>query len=253
MAATQYQIFFRYVNPASNVAITNDLINDYEETVEIIHGKHKLEYGTNEEKADAEQEINNMIIEANSPSLCNKYDMIFVYDGIKKYYHKNWVPGTPANDVTGTEAEYGHWTGDITLMPTGVIVRKDYDLDAIIQDVIKVAPTDTSGNAEYLVTDTVLQEINTDRTAVVTDLREAAGMVPNYLKPESYITEDESQYPYVVKDCYKRVPMSPWIKGSVFGSLDAAIEKCKVLTKAIGLNNIMLIKTVAIRQKIKLN
>lgn len=248
MAATQYQIFFRYVNPASNVAITNDLINDYEETVEIIHAQHKLENGTNQEKADAEQEINNMIIEANSPSLCNKYDMIFVYDGIKKYYHKNWTSEHEENDVTVP----GYWSNDITGMPSGIVIKKVYDLPDILTDIISEnAPT---GVTPKVITAAILKEVNDARTEAVTTYRETQlGMKPNYLKPKTFMSRDLMQYPYVVKDNYKRVPMSPWIKGSIFGSLEAAIEKCKTLTKAIGLDNVMLIKTVAIRQKIKLN
>ena len=32
MAATKYQVMFRYINPTTGVAITNDMSAEYEET-----------------------------------------------------------------------------------------------------------------------------------------------------------------------------------------------------------------------------
>lgn len=173
MAATKYQIFFRYINPTTQVAVTNDLSHEYIETFDIIHTRHKIVNGTADQQLEAEQERDDMVINGNSAS-CNKFDMLFVYGGAKKYYHKDYISSTDT------------WV-ERTKMPTG----------------------DNGSDSAH-------------------------------------------GYPYVIKDYYLRIPMSPWIKGSCYGSLEAAILKCKELANSIGLNNIKLIKTVAIGQKIKI-
>ena len=59
-------------------------------------------------------------------------------------------------------------------------------------------------------------------------------------------------YPYLVKDTYIRVPMSPWCKGAVYGSLTAALERCKQIAEAIGIENVKLVKIVPVSQKIEI-
>ena len=64
--------------------------------------------------------------------------------------------------------------------------------------------------------------------------------------------EETTEYPYVIKDTYKRIPMTPWFVHATYGSLEAAIDKAKVLVDIIGLDNIKLIKLVPFDQFVKI-
>lgn len=71
-------------------------------------------------------------------------------------------------------------------------------------------------------------------------------------EPSGIISGVPNGYPYVVKDVYTRVTMTPWFHDSSYGSLNAAIEKAKKLVDMIGLNNVKLIKVVPFDQHIKI-
>lgn len=162
MAATKYQVMFRYVNPSTGVAITNNLSSKYEETFDIYTDRHRINTGTDPDKLEEEQRRDEMVIfgnHANNP----KYDMVFAYNGTHKILHKAWV-GNKWVEQTG--------------VPKG--------------------------------------------------------------------------YPYVVKDDYVRIPMSPWCLSSCYGSLEAALEKCKTLVDMLGMTNVKLIKVVPFDQFIRI-
>lgn len=91
MAATQYQVLYRYINEATNTAITNSMKNEYDLVREFYTDPdHKIfsSGSTSQEAADEQQE---MIAFGNS-STNPKTDMLFAYDGTKKIKHKKWVP-----------------------------------------------------------------------------------------------------------------------------------------------------------------
>lgn len=71
-----------------------------------------------------------------------------------------------------------------------------------------------------------------------------------YPIPEHY--ESGGTAPYLIKDNYKKIPLSPWILHSVHNSLESGLNKAKQLVSMIGLNNVKLIKTVPFDQFIKL-
>lgn len=162
MAATKYQIMFRYINPATNVAITNDMSNEYTEAFDIHTDRHKIRCGTPQQIVEAEEELDEMVMFGNNASN-PKYNMIFAYGGTVKKPHRVWV------------------------------------------------------NNKFV---------------------EQSG-VPN-------------GYPYVVKDTYVRIPMSPWFLSSCHGSLDAAVEKCKKLVDMLGIDNVKLVKLVPFDQFIRI-
>lgn len=257
MAATHYQIFYRYVSPETNVPITNDLVNDYKETLEIVHQKHKLYNGTTTEQLEAEQEINTMLINETSPATCSKYDMIFAFNGAKKFYHKNW------------NAKTSSWTSEITSLPDGNVTVKEYGGDQMVHEQkvdghyqinkytgLTLPAADKAyigvGDEATPAGNTLANFEKLRRQAVIT-AREDAGEQVDMIRERTVSMVNDCAYPYVIKDTYIRVPMSPWIKGSHCGSLESAIEKCKTLVAAIGMENIKLIKVVDIRQKIKIN
>lgn len=261
MAATHYQIFYRYVSPETNVPITNDLANNYEEMLEIVHQKHKLYAGTTEEQLEAEQTLNNMIIEQTTPGTCSKYDMMFAFNGAKKYYHKNW--------------KNGQWTPEITAIPDGVVTVKEFGGDQILHEqkddsdpegkkykisVYSTTETPLPATGGYIVEGTD-DEVSTNSLANFEKLRRNFviqeridnGEEVDQIRETTYSLRNDCAYPYVVKDSYIRIPMSPWIKGPHCGSLESAIEKCRTLVGMIGMENVKLIKIVDIRQKIRIN
>lgn len=162
MAATKYQVMFRYINPTTGVAVTNDMSAPYEETFEIYTDRHKINNGTEQEKLEEEQKRDEMVIYGNNATN-PKHNMIFAYNGTQKILHKSWI-------------------GDKWVEQTGV--------------------------------------------------------------PKGY--------PYVIKDSYVRIPMSPWCLSSCYGSLEAAIEKCKILVDMLGMENVKLIKVVPFDQFIRI-
>ena len=90
MAATRYQLLYRYINEATNVAITNNMINDFNKTEEFYTKDHKLESSDITLQGEAEDEKEEMISYGNSTDN-PKNDMIFAYDGTKKIRHKKYV------------------------------------------------------------------------------------------------------------------------------------------------------------------
>lgn len=170
MAATKYQVFYRYINKATGNPITNSTETDYEETLEFYTDEHKINTGTDEEKAEEEERQQQIIIDGNSANN-SKMDMVFVYGGTKKIYHKKYLGQNKWKEQTG--------------IPDGIAEKN----------------------------------------------------VPG-------------GYPYLIKDTYIRVPMSPWQKGPVYGSLQAALAKCESLALAIGIENVKLVKLVPYGQKL---
>jgi len=64
--------------------------------------------------------------------------------------------------------------------------------------------------------------------------------------------EDVNSYPYLIKDTYKRIQLSPWFVNCTTCSLDAALEKAKILVDMVGLDNVKLIKIVPFGQFVKI-
>lgn len=64
--------------------------------------------------------------------------------------------------------------------------------------------------------------------------------------------EDVADAPYAIKDQYRRIDSSPWSVHCTVGSLEAALTKAKKLVEMIGLENVKVIKLVAIDQFIKI-
>ena len=63
---------------------------------------------------------------------------------------------------------------------------------------------------------------------------------------------DSTDNPYLVKDCYERIMSSPWVINSACTSLDGALEKAKKLIAMLGIENVKVIKNVAIDQFVKI-
>ena len=71
-----------------------------------------------------------------------------------------------------------------------------------------------------------------------------------YSIPAHY--ESSGKAPYLIKDNYKRIPLSPWILHSVHNSLGSGLEKARTLVSMIGIDNVKLIKVVSFDQFVKI-
>lgn len=160
MAATRYQLLYRYINEATNVAITNNMQNEYVKAEDFQTICHPIQSDDIDMKSKAEDALEELISYGNSVDN-PKNDMVFAYAGTKKVRH----------EILNGKSTHAHAT------------------------------------------------------------------------PE---------YPYIIKDQYVRIQMTPWFVHATYGSLEAALEKAKVLVDMIGLDNVKLIKIVPFDQFVKI-
>lgn len=136
MAATKYQVLYRYTNPNSNQFVLNDVETPYKECFEFYHDEHKIAIGTTEEKLQANTEQSDYIIEGNNTANDN-YNMLFKFKGTKRINKKVWMPesiGYVIRDKEAvrnetTRAVDGDYSGDYLLIEgdsieNGVVVAK---------------------------------------------------------------------------------------------------------------------------------
>lgn len=64
--------------------------------------------------------------------------------------------------------------------------------------------------------------------------------------------EESGDNPYIIKDTYKKVALSPWILHSVHKSLESGLDSAKKLVSMLGISNVKLIKYVPVDQFIKI-
>ena len=93
MAATKYQLLYRYINEATNIAITNESTEEYVPVREFYTMDHAIFSSDAQTKAAAEDEQQEMIANANDPSNI-KTNMLFAFEGTKKIRHQKWTPDT---------------------------------------------------------------------------------------------------------------------------------------------------------------
>ena len=91
MAATKYQVLYRYINESTNTRITNSPVNTYETVQEFITNEHQLESSNLSDRIEGEDKKEAMISFGNSPTN-PKTDMLFAYDGTTKIRHEKFIP-----------------------------------------------------------------------------------------------------------------------------------------------------------------
>lgn len=334
MAATKYQLLYRYMNESTNTPITNDASNEYIKTEEFYTIDHKIEASSDETvKIEGEYDKEEMISYGNNPAN-PKNNMIFAYDGTKKINHKKWIDEVPGCYVVrdwqsldrrliGNRGDYSKdfttINGESPEMGGTVVCRnlainkKYFPTEITVVNDNSLADAGTSSNPYYtpqkinsLITEGTIFELNTNGyeehcyesnttmiksgydhwgTALYTKiyigpiavglnnmktintgygtgygdtsdngLYSKMTIKPSQLKTESIPGhyEETIEYPYVIKDTYKRIPMTPWFVHATYGSLEAALEKAKILVDIIGLDNIKLIKLVPFDQFVKI-
>ena len=334
MAATKYQLLYRYINEATNTAITNNMNNDYVKTEEIYTIDHKIEATDTLTQAEAEDEKEEMISYGNSTDN-PKNDMIFAYDGTKKIRHTKWVPEVEGcyvvrdwkaidRNLIGNRGDYSKdfitvngespEVGGTVVCKNLTINNKYFPSTITVVSDNSLADKGTTTNPYYseakinnLITNATIFALNTtgyedhtnpsksgnlmighdsigrpvygstvytgpvaigknDMTDNVTPYSTIYGSLSNdglyssitikssqiqtYNVPGHY--EETTEYPYVIKDTYRRIQMSPWFVHATYSSLESALERAKLLVDMIGLENVKLIKLVPFDQFVKI-
>lgn len=124
MAATKYQVMYRFMNDTLGTPVTNNANTTYDPTFEFYtdpdHRIFSSDAIAQNEEMNKQQD---MITFANS-SANEKHDMLFVFDGTKKISHKVWK-----------DDQIGYVVRDWTQIPRSKIGnRDDYTKDFITLD-----------------------------------------------------------------------------------------------------------------------
>lgn len=144
MAATKYQVLYRYTNPNSNQFITNDVEDDFDSAIELYHDKHKIAVGTEDEVLAANNGKSDLIIQGNNTANGN-YNMLFKFTGTKRVNKKIWMPKATGYVIRDKEAVKnlvtravdGDFSGQYLLIEgdsieNGVIISKTNPVASVI-------------------------------------------------------------------------------------------------------------------------
>lgn len=328
MAATKYQVLYRYINEATNTAITNSMDNAYDPVCEFYTDPdHKIFSQLPSVQAEAINEQQEMISFGNS-SANPKTNMLFAYDGTKKVKHKKWVDASTGYVVRdwsrikrGDIGNQGDFTKEFTTLNAstpedgGLVVCNKEVFDKYFPSTITVAADNsmadagTSSNPFYtaakineMIKESTFFSLNTSgysehcapsKTASLptsgwestpyyvgpvaiegNNMRSYSGyrgasvygqpdnrnlygsvtikqdQVTTTIIPGHY--EEAIDAPYLIKDTYKRIKLSPWFVNYTCGSLEAALGKARVLVDMLGIENVKLIKVVPIDQFVRI-
>lgn len=331
MAATKYQVLYRYINEATNAAITNSMMNDYEPVCELYadaNPGHKIfsdDLMAQAEAMNEQQEIISFGNNTDNP----KNNMLFAYNGTKKIKHKNWVVETTGYIVRDWKqlkrssiGNQGDFTKEFTTIGAatpedgGTVictekVRDKYfpENKIVIAKDNSLADAGTPTNRYYteekinkmitestlfaLVSDNYIDYGEPSKTAILRNYygdkigeyyTGPVAIGKNNMKEHSsgnysvygaenkdglyvFIDVDREQIktttfpghyeealnaPYLIKDTYKKIQLSPWFVNCTCGSLESALEKAKTLVDMIGIDNVKLIKIVPFDQFVKI-
>ncbi|MBQ8044705.1 MAG: hypothetical protein IJ272_11300, partial [Clostridia bacterium] len=91
MAATKYQVLYRYVNEATNTPIINSMENNYEAVCELYADPDHKIFSVNKADQDEALAEQQELISYGNSSENPKTNMLFAYDGTKKIKHKKWI------------------------------------------------------------------------------------------------------------------------------------------------------------------
>lgn len=329
MAATKYQVLYRYINEATNTAITNSMDNAYDPVCEFYTDPdHKIFSNSPNVQAEAVNEQQEMISYGNS-SANPKTNMLFAYDGTKKIKHQKWVEeatGYIVRDYTrikrGLIGNQGDFTKEFTTLNaatpedgglvvcTEAVMRKYFPRTITVISDNSQADMGSGTNRYYseakankMITESTFFALSTggygdhgqaSKTQYLTDRWGDRIGSPFYTGPVaigrntmanqhntysslfgspssdglySSVTITQAQIatvqipghyeevidaPYLIKDTYKRIQLSPWFVNYTCGSLEAAIDKARVLVDMLGMENVKVIKIVPFDQFIKI-
>lgn len=325
MAATKYQVLYRYINESTNTPITNDMSNPYQEVCEFYTDPaHKIFSTDVAVRAEAMKEQQEMIAFGNG-SDNPKTNMLFAYNGTKKINHKKWVNdqiGYVVRDWSSIRDKIGNLgdfskefttlnantpeDGGIVACTQAVMLKYfpaagitvstggNYTYAGLLSDIVNctffqlqdsaditpyMSPSnkntlyssrwETSGGFPVyigpILVDVVLGTVsgyayNSSSTVTISGNRSDRGLYSKAMVKTTHLEtitipghyEEATDSPYLIKDTYKRIQLSPWFVNSTYGSLEAALERAKKLVDMIGISNVKLIKLVPFDQFVKI-
>lgn len=328
MAATKYQVLYRYINEATNTAITNSMDNVYDPVCEFYTDPdHKIFSTLPSVQAEAINEQQEMISFGNS-SANPKTNMLFAYDGTKKVKHKKWVDASTGYVVRdwsrikrGDIGNQGDFTKEFTTLNAstpedgGLVVcnrevfNKYFPSTIIVATDNSMADAGTTSNPFYtaakineMIKESTFFSLNTSGYSEHCAPSKTASLpisswesTPYYVGPvaiegnnmrsysgykgasvygqpdnrnlygsvtvrQDQVTtttipghyEEAIDAPYLIKDTYKRIKLSPWFVNYTCGSLEAALGKARVLVDMLGIENVKLIKVVPFDQFVRI-
>lgn len=168
MSTTKYQVLYRYINEATNTAITNDISINYQPVHEIYADPgHKLFSADESLQIEAMEEQQQLIADGNSSSN-DKASMLFAYNGTEKINHNVWISPEPgyivrdwkllrrklignrgdfSKDFTTLEAETPELGG--TVVCNGEVLKKYFPTTIFIADSNDKADAGTKENPYY--------------------------------------------------------------------------------------------------------
>lgn len=328
MAATKYQVMYRYMNSIMNVPITNDQNSTYEPVFEFYTDPDHRIFSTDQDTQNAELEKQQEMISYANQSSNPKNDMLFVYDGCKKVPHQVWIEDQVGyvvrnwSSIRSKIGNRGDYSKEFTCLGaetpedgavvvcTAEVFKKyykgpwylplgSYEDEDTVQGLFNDSSIFEFTDPEWTLhakqgasiaaytgyrSKTTSYEILTGKillngvkieditywpyysyyTSVYKGLRADSPDAKNVYDSVSHTAsdvmtttipghyEDAPDSPYCIKDQYKRIESSPWLVNCTVGSLDAALEKAKKLIEMIGIENVKVIKLVAIDQFVKI-
>lgn len=228
MAATQYQIFYRYLNENINRALTNQTDVDWisaEEltTLKEYHTANSTEYNRIKTQllSGALKENQLSVVQIEIYTTCRRYEELDNNIKKKKVVTEYCIV-EPADSLY--QDQNGRFAKD----------KANRDLE-LYEYVVKEARAD---NPKY---DMVFMY---DGIASA----ESRNGLADYHPPQN----DDKQVPYVHYDRMKRIKLDPWFLHSTHGSLESAMKKAKTLVNILGKNAVKVGKVVPLEQYIEI-
>lgn len=196
------------------IVICNKAVFDkyFPATITVAANNNYADAGTKEKPFFTEAKIQSMVIEA-TPFKLNTF---------------NWTDHTaPSLTAPTNNQTVKYYTGPVAIGGNNMTRQSVPNTPAAI---MTVCSTDNT----YLYASVTIKTTQIE-----------TGMIPGHY-------EEVNTYPYLIKDTYKRIQLSPWFVNCTTCSLDAALTKAKILVDMIGLDNVKLIKIVPFGQFVKI-
>ena len=160
MAATQYQVLYRYINESTNTPITNDMNSEYEPIHELYSDPYHNIFSIDEKlQIEALDEQQQMISSGNNSSNV-KNNMLFAYNGTKKIGHGEWVKDATGYVVRDWKqldrkkiGNLGDFTKDFTTLNMnspeegGTVVCKSASIKKYFKDIITIVEDNSKADA----------------------------------------------------------------------------------------------------------
>lgn len=219
MAATQYQVFCRYLNEKVNHALSNQTDAEwigFEEWQELLKNATQAE-------TDIPELVNKINQESAKPASQRNEDQIYI------------------------------WQKQLT-KARGYVTQRDYILKRKAEgkyciENLHIRPLDKSLPREH---DTELYQTVIDESYASNPKWDMVFLYDGITFAKAESAGSQKQIPEVYYERMKRVKLDPWFLYSTHGSLLAAMEKARTLVNILGKNGVKIGKVVPLEQYIEI-